>query len=135
MQNSKSILLVEDDIVDVMRVRRALKQLDINNPLVEANNAKEALGYLESNDKPCLILLDISLPGKSGIEFLKEVKENGDFRTIPILMLTGSGKLKDKSDCLRNYAAGYMVKPVDYQKFVEEFVCNMKNIDKYWSKL
>ena len=134
MQNSKSILLVEDNIVDVMRVRRALKQLDINNPLIEANNAKEALEYLNNIDKPSLMLVNINLPGTSGIEFLKEVKKNEKFRKTPVLILTGSDDFEDKSECLKNYAAGYMVKPANYQKFVEEFVGQIKIIDKYWQK-
>ena len=131
MRSSKPILLLEDDTVDAMTVKRALKDLKVANQLVRAGNGEEALVYLrdENNLKPCVILLDLNMPKMNGIEFLKVVKTDENLRRIPAIVLTTS---KDDQDRLQSYQlsiAGFIVKPVDYIKFVEA----MKIIDLYWT--
>jgi CheY-like chemotaxis protein len=76
MRNSRPVLLVEDDHVDAMTVKRALRELHVANPLVHTINGEEALNHLraESNDSPCVILLDLNMPKMNGIEFLKIIK-------------------------------------------------------------
>ena len=78
MRNLKPILLVEDDGVDIMMVKRALKDLNVANPLAHTLNGEEALEYLtaESNRRPCIILLDLNMPKMTGVEFLKAVKRS-----------------------------------------------------------
>ena len=73
MRNLRPILLVEDDSVDAMTVKRAFSELKITNELVRAVNGEEALNYLKEhlNEKPCVILLDLNMPKMNGIEFLK----------------------------------------------------------------
>ncbi|MFZ0033631.1 MAG: response regulator, partial [Sedimentisphaerales bacterium] len=90
MRTLKSILLVEDDRVDAMTVKRALKDLNVTNPLAHTLNGEEALEYLttESNRKPCIILLDLNMPRMNGIEFLKVIKADDKLRTIPVVVLT-----------------------------------------------
>ena len=129
MRNLKPVLLVEDDKVDVMTVKRAFKELDIPNHLAEAGNGEEGLEYLKDNDNPCLILLDLNMPRMNGIEFLEEVKKDEYLRLIPVVVLTTAKDPKDKADSYSRGVAGYMVKPVDYQHFVEM----VRALNQYWT--
>ncbi len=131
MRNSKPILLVEDDTVDVMTVKRALKDLQVMSDLVSTGDGEEALAYLrdDGNVKPCVILLDLNMPKMNGTEFMKIVKADEDLRKIPIIVLTTSNSEQDISKSFELGAAGYMVKSVDYKKFMEI----IKTIDLYWT--
>jgi len=131
MRSSNPILLVEDDDVDAMTLERALKDLKLKNQLVRTANGRDALEYLrnDSNSKPCVILLDLTMPGMGGIEFLKTIKADEVLRMIPVVVLTTSRHEQDKNDSFNLSAAGYMVKPVDYKNFVD----TIKTIDGYWT--
>ena len=131
MQSAKPILLVEDDSVDVMTVRRALKELDVANELVPAGDGEEALDYLRNRAaaRPCVILLDLNMPRMSGTEFMKIAKADDALRTIPIIVLTTSNTEQDVATSFDLGAAGYMVKSVDYSRFME----TIKTIDRYWT--
>jgi len=131
MQSSKPILLVEDDSVDVMTVKRALRDLDVANQLVPAGDGEEALEYLRSQRtaKPCVILLDLNMPKMSGTEFLKIIKEDETLRMIPVVVFTTSNSEQDIARSFELGAAGYMVKSVDYDKFIE----TIKMINSYWT--
>ncbi|PTQ76946.1 response regulator receiver domain-containing protein [Nitrosospira multiformis] len=128
---NKPILLVEDDQVDMMRVTRALKEIDVVNQVVHRENGEEALNYLrnEKSEKPCIILLDLNMPIMNGIEFLQTVKKDERLRRIPVVVLTTSDDQQDKLNSFNFGVAGYMGKPVDYQQFVEV----MRSIDGYWT--
>ncbi len=121
MENAKPILLVEDDNVDAMTVKRAMRDLSIANSLIHSVNGEEALVYLsnEQKPKPFLILLDLNMPKMNGIEFLKRIKADENFRKIPVIILTTSKEKRDVIESFELGAAGYMVKPVDYARFVE----------------
>jgi CheY-like chemotaxis protein len=108
MQSSKPILLVEDDSVDVMTVRRALRDLDVANQLVPAGDGEEALEYLRSQRtaKPCVILLDLNMPKMSGTEFLKIIKEDESLRMIPVVVFTTSSNEQDIARSFELGAAG-----------------------------
>ncbi len=127
----KSILLVEDDQVDVMTVKRALKEIHVTNPVVNQENGEEALKYLRDpeSEKPCIILLDLNMPIMNGIEFLQVVKHDAQLRRIPVVVLTTSEEQQDKVSSFDLGVAGYMAKPVDYRQFVEV----MRTIDAYWT--
>ncbi len=131
MRNSKPIFLVEDDNVDAMTVKRALKDLKVTNPLVRAANGEEALDYLrnDANEKPCVILLDLNMPKINGIEFLKVAKADEALKRIPAVVLTTSKDDRDKVESFDLCVAGYIVKPVDYRKFVDA----IKIVDLYWT--
>ena len=131
MRNSKPILLVEDDNVYVMTVERALKDSKVPNPLVSTGDGEEALVYLRSqrNKKPCVVLLDLNMPKMGGIEFLKIVKEDESLKRIPVVVLTTSSAKLDITKSFELGVAGYMVKSVDYRKFVE----TIRMIDQYWT--
>jgi len=131
MHNNKTILLVEDDAVDAMTVRRAFKDLHINNPLHHAENGETALAWLQdpTTDPPCLILLDMNMPRMNGSEFLREIKADNSLRRIPVVVLTTSDEKRDRTDSFNLGVAGYMLKPVDYSQFIEV----VRTIFLYWN--
>jgi len=124
-------LLIEDDDVDVMTVKRAIRDLKVTNQLVSIGDGEEAIEYLrtESTTKPCIILLDLNMPKMDGAEFLKIVKADKALKKIPIVILTTSNSDRDVIESFERGAAGYMVKSVDYEKFVE----TIRAIDQYWT--
>ena len=128
---NKPILLVEDDQVDVMTVKRALKEIHVTNPVVNLENGEEALKYLRDPEsaKPCIILLDLNMPIMNGIEFLQVVKHDALLKRTPVVVLTTSEEQQDKINSFDLGVAGYMAKPVDYRQFVEV----MRSIDAYWT--
>jgi len=131
MRNCKPVLLVEDDTIDAMTVRRAFRDLNVNNPLEHALNGEEALAYLQdpANEHPCVILLDLNMPKMNGSEFLRIVKTDPSLRRIPVVVLTTSNEERDIVESFRLSVAGYIIKPVDYRKFVEA----IQTIDLYWT--
>lgn len=131
MRSSKPILLIEDDNVDVMTVERVFRDLKIANQLVSTSNGEQALEYLRSNGnkKPCVILLDLNMPKMNGTEFLKIIKTDESLKKIPVVVLTTSSQQQDVIESFDLGAAGYMVKSVDYEKFVD----TIKKIDQYWT--
>jgi CheY-like chemotaxis protein len=131
MRSFKPILLVEDDQVDAMTVKRALKDINVTNRLDIVNDGEAALTFLKNpeNEKPGIILLDLNMPKMNGIEFLKIAKKDESLKKIPVVVLTTSKEDQDKVDSFNLGVAGYMIKPVDYQKFVEV----VKTIDLYWT--
>ncbi len=131
MRNSKPILIVDDDSVDVMAAKRAMRDAGVDNPVVHKENGEEALEYLRDlgSHEPCLILLDLNMPKMNGIEFLKAVKDDETLRRIPVLVLTTSNEQSDVVTCFELGAAGYMLKSIDYEEFSE----TIKAIDRYWT--
>jgi len=130
MNKKQTILLVEDDKVDIRSIKRALDDLHVINPLVVRNNGEEALKYLrnEANERPGLILLDLRMPRMNGIEFLKVIKKDDKLKIIPVVVLTTSKEDEDKTESFNLGVAGYMMKPVDYIEFVEV----IRTIQMYW---
>ncbi len=131
MEGKRRILLVEDDKVDVMTVKRAFRDLKLTNPLTVVGNGEEALNYLRDpdNERPCIILLDLNMPKMNGIEFLAVVKQDTALMAIPVIVLTTSHEEQDKIASFNHGVAGYMLKPVDYKQFVEV----VRAVDLYWS--
>jgi CheY-like chemotaxis protein len=131
MKSSKPILLVEDDSVDVMSVKRAFNDLNIKNQLVTTANGEEALDYLKNsgNTIPCMIFLDLNMPKMNGLEFLRIIKTDGILKQIPVIVLTTSSQEEDIIESYKFSVAGYIVKSVDYTEFAEA----MKTINQYWT--
>lgn len=126
------ILLVEDDAVDVMNVKRAFEKNKIINPLYIASNGIEALSMLRDGKVPAmrrLVLLDLNMPGMGGIEFLRELRADPKLRATPVVILTTSGDEKDRIDAYDFHVAGYLRKPVEFPHFMEL----MAALNKYWT--
>ncbi|MDO7975912.1 response regulator [Oceanotoga teriensis] len=131
MNSKKPILLVEDDRIDAMSVKRSLQELKIVNDLIIRNNGEEALKYLldSENEIPCIILLDLNMPKMNGIDFLSERIKYDNLKLIPTVVLTTSREEQDRVNSFSLGVSGFMIKPVDYKQFVDV----IKTIDLYWS--
>jgi CheY-like chemotaxis protein len=132
-----NILLVEDDEVDIMNVRRAFRKGNIVNPLYVATNGLEALEILRGGSehlpllpsKRRLILLDLNMPKMGGIEFLQVLRADKDLKVIPVVVLTTSNADRDRMEAYNLSVAGYLLKPVVFATFVEV----MATLDRYWT--
>jgi len=127
-QKLVNILLVEDDEVDVMNVKRAFSKNKIMNPLFIAGNGVEALEMLKDKiiPLPKIIILDINMPKMNGIEFLKIVRENEKLKNISVFVMTTSNEDSDKIDAYNLNVAGYILKPLSFEKFLTS-VATLKN--------
>lgn len=127
-QKLVNILLVEDDEVDVMNVKRAFSKNKIMNPLFIAGNGVEALEMLDDKiiPLPKIIILDINMPKMNGIEFLKIIRENEKLKNISVFVLTTSNEDSDKINAYNLNVAGYILKPLSFEKFLTS-VATLKN--------
>ena len=114
----KSILLIEDDELDVISVERSLKKIDLNYRLHTAYNGVEALEKLYGHDGekilPDLILLDINMPRMTGIEFLTKLKSDPTFDHIKVYVMTTSNDHKDQQSMEGLGVHGYILKPMNF---------------------
>jgi two-component system response regulator len=137
MENSKVILLVEDNPDDEALTLRALAKNNISNQIVVARDGVEALDYLfgtgahvgrTANPLPELILLDLKLPKLDGFEVLRRMRADPRTKLLPVVILTSS---KEQQDVASGYGLGansYVRKPVDFQQFVE----SVRQLGLYW---
>ncbi|MFT7352949.1 MAG: CheY-like chemotaxis protein [Flavobacterium sp.] len=130
MKKDLNVLLIEDNLIEVMKMKRTISFLELEHILAVANNGEEALAALEDKSKiPDLILLDLNMPKVSGIEFLTILKNNDSIKHIPTVILTTSDNQKDLEECYRLGVSGYVLKPLKYDDYVEK----IKNVLSYWS--
>lgn len=135
--NQTDILLVEDDEVDIMNVKRAFKKNNINNTLHIARNGVEALAMLQGSAEhgigrlvptPKIILLDINMPKMGGIEFLGHLRDDPVLKHLHVFVMTTSDEESDKFAAYNLNVAGYIIKPLSFTKFVEA----VSILDSYW---
>ena len=127
-----NILLVEDDEVDVMNVRRAFKKNNIANPLFIAGNGLEAFEKLRDGKIPRdrrIVLLDLNMPKMNGIEFLRVLRADPELAKTPVVVLTTSNDERDRIEAYNLNVAGYLLKPVTFSNFCEV----MATLNKYWA--
>jgi CheY-like chemotaxis protein len=137
MNNEVEILLVEDNPSDAELALRALKKNNLANNVIRVCDGEEALDFIFARGPfkdrkklniPRLILLDLKLPKVDGLEVLKIIKADPIMKLIPVVVLTSS---VEESDMIESYRLGvnsYIVKPVDFDKFIE----SVRNIGFYW---
>jgi CheY-like chemotaxis protein len=124
------ILLVEDNLIELMKMKRTVSFLKLEHQITEAKNAEVALEILEDNNHlPDLILLDLNMPKISGIEFLSILKNREEFSNIPTVILTTSNNQKDLEECYRIGVSGYILKPLKY----DEYISKIEKVLSYWS--
>jgi CheY-like chemotaxis protein len=131
IQKLVNILLVEDDEVDVMNVKRAFSKNNIKNELFVAGNGVEALEMLRTTIVPLprIIILDINMPKMNGIEFLKNLRDDEALKNISVFVMTTSNEDSDKINAYNLNVAGYILKPLSFEKFISS-VATLKN---FWS--
>lgn len=129
------ILLVEDNPLDLDLTLRAFATKNLTNPVEIARDGEEALQLIpqweEGKAVPVVILLDLNMPKISGLEVLKELKSHKIFKTIPVVVLTTSSESSDIKTAYELGANSYIVKPVDFDKFIEV----AGQIELYWRVL
>ena len=134
LNRTAEILLVEDNLGAVRLTQEALKESRIKNNLSIVDNGDEALKYLRKQHPyheailPDLIMLDLNLPKRNGLQVLKEVKDDDLLKHIPVVILTTSKAEQDISACYRSHANCYITKPVDLRKFIQV----IKIINHFW---
>ncbi|WP_298777666.1 response regulator [uncultured Polaribacter sp.] len=130
MQNVLKILLVEDNLIEIMKMKRTISLLKLNHTIQEAKNGEEALSILENKANiPDIILLDLNMPKINGIEFLRILKANDELKHIPTIILTTSNNQKDLLECYRTGMSGYILKPLKYDDYVKK----IETVLSYWS--
>ena len=137
MNELERILLVEDSSKDVELTLAALEEHDLANEVVVAHDGAEALNYLyrrgeykmRERDNPAVVLLDIKLPKVDGLEVLRQIKSDPELETIPVVMLTSSREEKDLVDSYKLGVNAYVVKPVNFQEFVNA----VKKLGVFWA--
>ncbi|TCI92623.1 response regulator [Tenacibaculum sp. M341] len=124
-----NILFVDDDEVERMKFSRVCKKSDHHLSVTEAKNGEEALNKLKNTSLSQLIFLDLNMPKMNGIEFLEILKSDEQLKYIPIIILTSSDNNKDLKKCYELGIAGYIVKPVRYEEYINHI---SKTLD-YWT--
>jgi two-component system, response regulator len=122
------IFLVEDNDDDAELAVLAFKRAKLVNPLVRARDGVEALDYLFARGKfadrnvadlPAVVLLDINLPKRDGLEVLEAIRADERTKRLPVVILTSSNQDRDRLQAYNHFANSYVLKPVDYDQFVE----------------
>jgi two-component system response regulator len=137
MNEDRKILLVEDNDDDAELTLQAFADAGIKNPMIRVADGVEALDYLFRRGKhadsedwalPAVVLLDLNLPKISGLEVLQEIRANDRTCHLPVVILSSSKEDKDRLGAYSKYANSYILKPVDYDQFVEA----AHQIGLYW---
>ena len=132
--SGRSILLVEDNAGDVRLTREALREADVSARLVAVCDGEDALAYLRNEGihvdaaRPDLILLDLNLPRKNGLEVLEEIKGDPELRRTPVIMLTTSSSARDVEACYDRGVNCFVVKPLD----LDDFTRLVAAINGFW---
>lgn len=132
----KRILIVDDSPKDIELTISALGEKNLANEVAIAEDGEEALDYLYKRGKfvdydhgnPAVILLDIKMPKMNGIEVLKHIRSNPEFKSIPVIMVTSSGEERDLVESYKLGANAYVVKPVDIAQFIDA----IKVLGQFW---
>lgn len=127
-QRAAEILLVDDNFGDTLLAKKAFKGLTVSCSITVAENGEKAMDFLRSKRRYDMILLDLNLPGMSGIDILREVKSDKKLWCIPVIVLTTSRASSDVTACYDLLANSYVVKPLGYAEFKDFIEC----LSKFW---
>jgi len=136
-KNAFKILLVEDNPADIRLTEEAIKDSKINSILYNVKDGVEAIHFLQKTGKyskvcrPDLILLDLNLPKKNGLEVLKDIKQDEDLKRIPVVVLSISGNEEDLIKAYDLHANAFVNKPLE----IKEFYSFIKTLEDFWFKV
>jgi CheY-like chemotaxis protein len=128
MPDQSVILLAEDREDDIILVKKSFARAYISNPLQIVRDGEEAIAYLEGEGKfsnraeyplPDLVLLDLKMPRKDGLEVLKWIRQHPTLRGLPVVVLTSSDSMRDVNAAYQAGANSFLVKPMDFENFIE----------------
>ena len=125
-----TILLIEDDAVEILKFNRSLVKLRETHELIEAHNGEIALDLLAKNSQIDLILLDLNMPKMNGFEFLKQLRAHTDLKHLHTVVLTTSINRSDLKQAYSIGVAGYLVKPLKY----DDYVLKIATLLNYWKQ-
>ncbi|WP_136467684.1 response regulator [Flagellimonas onchidii] len=123
-----NVLFIEDDMIETMKMQRAISKFESKHKIIEAKNGEEALEILKNSPLPDIILLDLNMPRMSGIEFLTKIKGDERLKYLPTIVLTTSENRVDLLKCFEIGIAGYIIKPLKY----EDYESKLKKVFDYW---
>ncbi|WP_299174866.1 response regulator [uncultured Allomuricauda sp.] len=123
-----NVLFIEDDMIETMKLQRAITKFESKHEITEAKNGEEALEILKNSPLPDIILLDLNMPRMSGIEFLTTIKADDRLKYLPTIILTTSENRVDLLKCFEIGIAGYIIKPLKY----EDYESKLKKVFDYW---
>ena len=122
------VLFIEDDMIESMKLQRAISKFQYKHTIIEAKNGEEALEILKGGDLPDIIFLYLNMPRMSDIEFLTILKSDDRLKYLPTVILTTSENRADLLECFRIGIAGYIIKPLKY----EDYESKIKKVFDYW---
>lgn len=123
-----NVLFIEDDMIETMKLQRAISKFQSKHKITEAKNGEEAMEFLKGGNLPDIILLDLNMPRMSGIEFLTILKADDRLKYLPTIILTTSENRVDLLKCFEIGIAGYIIKPLKY----EDYESKLKKVFDYW---
>jgi len=126
-----NLLLIDDDEVDIITVKRAFSNAQISTNLFVARDGTEALAILRGTEMPAtrrIVMLDLEMPRVSGIELLRTIRDDPALRSLPVVVMTTSSDERDRKAAFDLHVAGYIVKPLTFQAFTDAMVM----LNKYW---
>lgn len=123
-----NVLFIEDDMIETMKLQRAISKFESKHKIIEAKNGEEALEILKGGTPPDIILLDLNMPRMSGLEFLSVIKKDERLKYLPTIILTTSENRVDLLKCFEIGIAGYIIKPLKY----EDYEAKLKKVFDYW---
>lgn len=130
MKLELKILLVEDNIIEILKLKRAIEYLGMNHEVLEAENGEIALDSIKQEEiNPDIVLLDLNMPKMNGLEFLAIVRNDESMRHLPIIILSTSNNNRDLMEAYKLGVSGYILKPLKYDDYVKKIEFTLQ----YWS--
>ncbi|MGB2224952.1 MAG: response regulator [Polaribacter sp.] len=130
MKLELKILLVEDNIIEILKLKRAIENLGMNHEVLEAENGEIALDSIKQEEiNPDIVLLDLNMPKMNGLEFLAIVRNDESMRHLPIIILSTSNNNRDLMEAYKLGVSGYILKPLKYDDYVKKIEYTLQ----YWS--
>lgn len=126
------VLVVEDDKIAQLGIKKILSSSDLSVELVLAENGKEGVEYFEETEssETDFVLLDLNMPVMNGFEFLENIRKNEKLKDLPVVVHTTSDNIEDLNKCRALGISGYFVKHIDYTIYKT----NLQNIVNYWAE-